>query len=78
MSQRYVEILLGRLITDEELRRRFEREPDAVIDALIAEGLRLTPVERDALLRLDTSACDRFAERLDPRLVKARLRWPWS
>ena len=76
MSQRYVEILVGRLVTDEELRRRFEEQPAAVIDELIAEGLRLTPVERDALLEIDPSACDRFAEQLDPRLQKARLRWP--
>jgi len=45
-----------------------------VIDALVAAGLTLTPVERAALLEIDVTACDRFADRVDPRLVKVCLR----
>ena len=74
MSQRTVESVIGRLVTDEEFRRRFSERPAAVIDELIASGTPLTPVERRALLELDSAACEQFAERVDPRLQKICLR----
>ncbi len=74
MSQRIVEAVIGRLVTDEEFRRRFKDDPAAVIDELIASGIALTGVERQALLEMDRAACDRFADRIDPRLQKVCLR----
>ncbi len=74
MSQRSVELVIGRLATDEEFRRRFEASREAALEALIASGLPLTPVERRALLDLDLAACQRFARRLDPRLQKIDVR----
>ncbi len=74
MSQRTVESVIGRLVTDEEFRRRFRDKPESVIDELIASGVPLTPVERRALLEMDSSACEQFAERVDPRLQKICLR----
>ncbi len=73
MSQRAVECVIGRLVTDEELRRRFRQEPAEVLDDLIASGTTLTPVERQALLRIDAAACERFAGQVDPRLQKIGL-----
>lgn len=74
MSQRSVEQVIGRLATDEEFRRRFEANREAVIEELIAGGLPLTPVEQKALRDLDFSACRRFAGCIDPRLQKMSLR----
>jgi hypothetical protein len=73
MSQRGVEIVLGRLATDEALRERFRESPASVLRELIALGLELSPVERAALVALDGSALHRFASALDPRLQKAPL-----
>ena len=73
MSQRTVEAVIGRLVTDEGFRRRFRVSPAAVIDELIANGIALTPVERQALLGMDAAACEEFADRVDPRLQKICL-----
>ena len=56
MSQQSVERVIGRLATDEDFRRRFETERQAVIQELIATGLELTPVEVKALLDLNFTA----------------------
>ncbi len=73
MSQRVVEAVIGRLVTDEGFRRRFRDSPAAVIDELIASGTALTAVERQALLDMDGTACEEFADRVDPRLQKICL-----
>lgn len=73
MSHRGVEIALGRLATDEALRRRFREGPAQALKELIALGLELSPVELAALESLDASAVQRFAQALDPRLQKAVL-----
>ena len=39
MSHRNVEILIGRLLTDEDLRRRFTREPAATLDRVFRAGM---------------------------------------
>jgi len=69
-----VEQVIGRLATDEDFRRRFEAERDAVIRELTASGLELTPVEVKALLDLNFPACRRFARCIDARLQKISLR----
>jgi len=74
MSQQSVERVIGRLATDEDFRRRFETERQAVIQELIATGLELTPVEVKALLDLNFTACRRFARCIDARLQKVSLR----
>ena len=74
MSQRSVEQIIGRLATDEEFRRRFETERDAVLHELLASGLPLTPVEHRALTDLNFTACQRFARCIDSRLQKISFR----
>jgi hypothetical protein len=74
MSQRSVELAIGRLATDEGFRRLFETSREAALEELIASGLPLTPVERRALLDLDVAACKRFAGCVDPRLQKISVR----
>ena len=73
MSQRNVEWIVGRLVTDEGLRARFAAAPVALLDELVASGIELTPCERHALAALDPRAAERCARELDPRLVKVDL-----
>jgi hypothetical protein len=73
MSHRGVEIVLGRLATDETLRSRFRRSPALALRELIALGIELSPVELAALESIDPSALHLFAQTLDPRLQKAVL-----
>lgn len=73
MSQRSVEILLGKLVTDEEIRQRFRMDPEAVLAAARSQGLELSAVEAEALRALEAGALDELAGALDPRLQKASL-----
>jgi hypothetical protein len=73
MSQRHVEILLGRLLTDEKLRRRFFPIGPASFETVSGERLELTTIERHALASLDAGLCERFAASLDARLKKAAI-----
>jgi hypothetical protein len=73
MSHRGVEIVLGRLATDESIRRRFGEAPGVVLKEMMALGLELSAVELAALERLDPWAIQRFAQSLDSRLQKAAL-----
>jgi hypothetical protein len=70
MSQRNVELVLGKLATDEDFRRRFAASPEAALSEAAAGGLDLTPVEQRALIDLEADACERFAACLDPRIPK--------
>ncbi len=70
MSQRAVERALGKLVTDDEFRRRFFHAPaEASRDA----GLDLTPGELEALARLPSSALARFSARVDDRIRRLPL-----
>ena len=73
MTQKSVEVLIGRLATDEPLRRHFATDAEEVVRQFLAEGHPLSAVEARALLHLDATALDRFARSLDPRLQKAAL-----
>ena len=74
MSQKCVELIFGRLATDEELRREFHRDPLGTLVKLAACGVELTKAERDALLATNCALFERLAETIDPRLQKASLR----
>lgn len=73
MSQKCVETVIGRLATDEAFRQRFHEDRMSVLAELAGEGMRFTPVERQALQDLDEMACERFADQLDPRIQKVCL-----
>jgi hypothetical protein len=73
MSHRAVEIVLGRLVTDETLRKRFAAGAAHALEELQAQGLELSVVERSALEALDPTALSEFARALDARLQKAAL-----
>ena len=70
MAQRNVEILIGRLVTDEGFRGMFLRDPAATLTQFIECGYELTSLEIAALEATDPSLWDRTAEQIDPRLQK--------
>lgn len=74
MSQKNVEIIVGKLATDEDFRRLFRSDPDRTVRDLIESGTELTRSEVVALVAIDARAFERVAESLDPRLQKASLR----
>lgn len=75
MSQKCVEMIFGKLATDEELRRRFEADPAGTLAALAAErGFELTRAECEALAATKADLFTRLCEAIDPRLQKASLR----
>jgi hypothetical protein len=73
MSQKSVEIVLGKLVTDEEVRHRFRAAPLEVLESVRRAGCDLSAIETAALRSLDPTALERFALSLDPRLQKASL-----
>ena len=73
MAQRIIEMLIGRLITDEQFRREFQADPEATLLALGGRGLELSRTEIAALLNTDATLWGRTAESIDPRLQKASL-----
>ena len=74
MSHRNVEIIIGRLLTDEDLRRRFTREPVETLDAFCQQGWELSRGEIDALLSQDVSMWSEMARRIPSKLQRCSLR----
>jgi hypothetical protein len=70
MSQRVVEQVLGRLVTDEAFREAFFRDPAA---ATLAYASELTPGEIDALRHVPRGALATLCERLDDRICRLRV-----
>lgn len=73
MSQRNVERILGRLVTDEGFRRRYWLDSAAALGELIECGCELNECERRALLAIAPAAVERFVAALDPRIQKSDL-----
>jgi hypothetical protein len=74
MSQRNVELFFGRLLTDNELRRRFIDGPKAVIDDYCDQGWELSRGEIDALIETDVRLWFLAAAGLPSRLQRCSLR----
>ena len=74
VAQRILEMLIGRLITDEQFRREFLNDPKGTLNELRDLGLELSSTEIAALLNTDPSIWARTASSLDPRLQKVSLK----
>jgi hypothetical protein len=74
MSHRTVERVIGRLLTDEELRLKFTRFPNRTLAELGEQGWELTRIEVDALLRIEIRLWSDVAARIDPRLQRCSLK----
>jgi hypothetical protein len=70
MSQRAVERVLGRLVTDEACREGFFRDARAALAGYIAD---LTADELDALLRVPRRGLAALCAELDDRICRLRV-----
>ena len=62
MAQRSVEVVIGRLATDESFRAAFRRDPCGTLHGLPAHEIVLTSTERDALVSTPPTAWDAIAQ----------------
>jgi hypothetical protein len=74
VSQRYIEIVIGRLVTDEDFREMFLSDPHRALADLLERGTQLSHAEIAALVAIDRTLWKRVADEIDPRLQKASLR----
>jgi hypothetical protein len=74
MSQKTVQLVIGRLLTDEELRARFVERPLDTLAELRDQGFELTTDEIEALADSDATAWPSMARRIHPRLQRCSLR----
>jgi len=74
VAHRVIELLIGRLITDEQFRDEFLRDPEATLRSLCERGFELNHAEVAALLNTDPQLWVRAANALDPRLQKIGLK----
>ena len=74
MSHRTIERVIGRLLTDEELRLKFTRFPRRTLTELGEQGWELSRVEVDALLTMEVRLWSDVANRIDPRLQRCSLK----
>jgi hypothetical protein len=73
LAQRIVEMVIGRLITDEQFRADFLGAPEKTLLDLCERGMDLSRIEVAALLNTDFAIWLRAAEGVDPRLQKIGL-----
>jgi hypothetical protein len=76
VTQRNVEQLIGRLLTDEEFREAFMADPEQSLRDVLERGTHLTALEIEALVDIDPKLWRQAARKIDARLQKARLKWP--
>ena len=73
MAQRSVEILIGRLVTDEAFRSAFQSANEATLTGFMESGYELTAVEIAALRATSLDVWNNAAAHIDLRLHKASL-----
>ncbi|HZR25292.1 MAG TPA: Os1348 family NHLP clan protein [Vicinamibacterales bacterium] len=73
MSQKTVQLIIGRILTDEELRQKFLVSPVETLSSFRESGLELTDAEIDALTSTDRTLWKDGANRIDSRLQRCCL-----
>ena len=73
MAQRSIEILVGKLLTDEAFRDAFLTNSSTVLQGFSEAGHELTSLEIAAFMATPKRLWNDFAAQLDPRLQKANL-----
>ena len=74
MTQRCIEMVIGRLVTDEEFRDTFLSDPHRALGELLERGTHLSHSEIGALIATEPTLWGRIAEQIDQRLQKASLK----
>jgi hypothetical protein len=73
MSQKHVELLIGRLLTDEDLRDAFTRAPFETLADYLQQGWDLSRGEIDAFIQTDLGFWTAAAAQLPSRLRRSSL-----
>lgn len=73
MAHKTVQLIIGRILADEEFRDTFLAYPAATLADLRERGLDLTDAEASALVDTDRGLWTFGAKRLDTRLQHCRL-----
>src|SRR5262249_54989683 len=71
MSLKTVQLIVGRLVTDEEYRLKFLSDPIHTLTTLRNQGVELTSAEIDALIRTDRTLWSDAAARIDRDLQRS-------
>jgi hypothetical protein len=74
MAQKTVQLIIGRLLTDEDLRQEFLDRPRETLAALREQGFELTQWEVDALIQTDPELWAVVAPLIDPRLQRCSFK----
>jgi hypothetical protein len=74
VSQKTVQLVIGRLVTDEDFRQRFIERPLDTLTELRDQGYELTSDEVEALLKSDRKIWPLVAKRIHPRLQRCSFR----
>jgi quinol monooxygenase YgiN len=73
VAQRSIEILIGRLVTDEAFRSAFRTDASSALTGFLEAGYDLTSVEVAALNATPADLWEQAASRIDERLQKVSL-----
>lgn len=73
MAQKTVQLIIGKILTDEEFRANFLDRPKETLLSLQERGVELTTVEIDALAHTDRRLWSIGSEWIDTRLQRCRL-----
>jgi hypothetical protein len=73
VAQRFVEMIVGRLVTDSQFREMFSSDPHRTLGELLERGTHLTAVEIAALIATDSRVWKEVAVRLDARLLQQSI-----
>lgn len=73
MAHRTLQLIIGQILTDEDLRGRFLDQPFETLAALREKGLDLSTTEIDALLLTDRRLWQAGPGWIDARLQRCRL-----
>ena len=65
MTQRWIEIVIGKLVTDEALRAAFLSAPRDTLLDLVEQGMHLTHAEIAALVAIDARLWTTAARQID-------------
>ncbi len=74
MSQWGVQLVIGRLLTDDAFRRRFEHRRRECLTSVCEQGVELNDAEMAALIEADSHVWGRMASRIDRRLRRTTTR----
>jgi Nif11 domain len=73
MSQKTVQLFIGRVLTDEDLRQQFLEDPRGILTTFRDQGFELTSGEIESLIQTERELWTYAAERIHPRLQRCSV-----